>query len=253
MSSDAEKRQLIILTALAEQQKGGHYLKGADGAIPGDSGSGLFRELPVHENLDIADLGVHATKNSWGTCRGRYKKVGGKRFAKGEPDRDVLLPEYLKELEDGILPSFFWKSFNGTGLYPRRDSGYLYLGEDCRGKRHFDCEGYIAWVLVKALNKDKGTWRKGVGWYQSGGDGRLTVYKAVGNKYVNSATGETITQSEIRDGDILINKPKPGGGEHIAFALQKGNGVLEASGKDRGVLFSSYHPEWTELARIKSL
>ena len=31
------------------------------------------------------------------------------------------------------------------------------------------------------------------------------------------------------------------------------SGVLEASGKDRGVQHSSYHSNWTQLARLKSL
>ena len=114
------------------------------------------------------------------------KSQGGKQFAKGQYDRDTLLPAYLDELKTCGLPSSQWKSFNHTGLFPRRSAGYLYLGEDCRGHRHFDCEGFVAWVLVKAAGKDAGTWRKGVGWYQSGGGGRLQVYQASGQKYVSN-------------------------------------------------------------------
>lgn len=256
MASDNEKRQLIILTALGEHQRGGHYLKGADGAIPDDPGSGLIRTLSIDENTEISDLAIHATKNGWGTCRGRYKKVGGLKFAKGDGptgDRDFHLPKYLDDLKSTFLPSWFWPSFRNTGLFPRNDHGYLYLGEDCRGKRHFDCEGYIAWVLVKALNKDKGTWRKGVKWYQDGGDGRLDIYQYTGGGVYTHDDGRTIAKSQIRGGDILIRKPNSHGGEHIAFACESGNGVLEASGRDRGVLFSAFHHDWTQLARIKSL
>jgi hypothetical protein len=256
MATDDEKRQTIILTALAEQQKGGHYLKGADGAIPDSPGSGLFRSLTIDENTEIASLAIHATKNNYGTCRGRYKRVGGLRFQKGDGpagDRDFHLPKYLDDLNDTFLPSWIWPSYRGTGLFPRNDSGYLYLGEDCRGVRHFDCEGFIAWVLVKALGKDKGTWRKGVKWYQDGGEGRLDVYKYTGGGVYTHKDGATIGTSQIRGGDILIRKPNSYGGEHIAFALENGDGVLEASGRDRGVLLSTYHPDWTDLARIKSL
>jgi hypothetical protein len=255
MASESDKRFMIIATALGEVQIGSHYLQGSDGAIPGESGSGLFRRLDLHEDLTIDHLGVHAAKNDWGVCHGRYEKVyRGKKFAKGEDDRDRLLPEYLDELKASYLPSKFWKDFNKTGLYPRRDSGYIFLGEDCRNKRHFDCEGFIAWVLVRALKKDPGTWRQGVTWYQNGGGGRLNVYQHTGGgDYYNEETDATISTSEILDGDILIRKPNKWGGEHIAFALAKGRGVFEASGANRGVIKSAYHPDWTQLARIKTV
>lgn len=253
MASESEKRFLIILTALNEVLLGSHYLKGADGAIPNQPGSGLFRELSLQEDLTIENLGVHAGKNNFGTCRGRWQSIwNGKKFRKGQHDHDVLLPEYLEGLKNSYLSPQYWTDFNNTGLYPRRDRDILFLGEDCRGKNHFDCEGFIAWVLVKALNKDKGTWRKGVDWYQNGGDRRLDVYQAKGSKY-QKADGKIITQSQILDGDILIRKPNKSGGEHIAFACVKGNAVLEASGRNVGVVSSKYHADWTQLARIKSI
>lgn len=165
----------------------------------------------------------------------------------------MLLPEYLEFLKASYTAPEYWKPFQSTILYPRRDAGYIFLGEDCRGKRHFDCEGLVAWVLVKALNKDKGTWRKGVKWYQDGGSGKLDVYQHVGGGKYEHENGDTITQSQIRDGDILIRKPNQWGGEHIAFACANGSGVLEASGKNVGVVFSKYHANWTQLARLKSL
>lgn len=255
MASNSDKRFLIVATALNEVQFGSHYLKGSDGGIPDKAGSGLDRKLDLLENLTIENLGIHAAKGSWGVCRGRFAKrkaSGGKQFVKGQDDRDRLLPAYLDQLKASYLPSTYWKDFEHTGLYPRRDAGYIFLGEDCRGKKHFDCEGFIAWVLVKALNKDKGTWRKGVGWYQDGGGGRLEVYQYVGGGKYESAE-KTITQSQILDGDILIRKPNQWGGEHIAFACAQGNAVLEASGANVGVIHSAYHSNWTQLVRLKTL
>ena len=179
------------------------------------------------------------------------KTQGGKQFTKGQYDRDTQLPAYLDDLKASWLPSLLWKSFNRTGLYPRRSSNYRFLGEDCRNRRHFDCEGFIAWVLVKAAGKDAGIWRKGLTWYQNGGDKRLDIYQASGADYVHK-DGRKITTNDILDGDILIRKPNSDGGEHIAFACARGAGVLEASGKDRGVLRSTYQPNWTQLARIIS-
>lgn len=253
MATDAEKRATMIVTAMTEVSNGSHYLTGGDGAIPGRDGTGLIRNIELLEDLTIENLGVHAAKNGFGVCRGRFEKVSGKKFVKGNSDRDTLLPRYLEELKASWVPQYFWWDFENTGLYPRRSSGYIYLGEDCRGKKHFDCEGFVAWVLVKALGKDKGTWRKGVGWYQNGGDGRLKIYQYTGGGKYTNVDGDTISQSEILDGDILIRKPNSQGGEHIAIARAKGSGVLEASGKNRGVIASVYQANWTHLARLKTL
>ena len=253
MATEEEKRIWLILFAWKEVLFGSHYLKGAKGAIPDLNNSGLSGSLEIVEDLDINSktFGVHAAKNGYGTCPGRWEKVtGGKQFVKGQKDRDELLPQYLEKLKTAFLPDQ-WESFNNTGLYPRRAYDYIYLGEDCRNKRHFDCESFIAWVLIKGLGKDKGTWAKGVDWYQSGGNGRLDVYQAEGANYVGD--GKTINKADILDGDILIRKPSSTGGEHIAFACAGGNGVLEASGRNRGVVFSPYKANWTQLARIKKL
>ena len=257
MADDASKRSLIVSFAMAEVTANSHYMKGGDGSKPGGS-AGLSRTTTLIEDLNIPNLGIHAARNSFGTCRGRWKELApfGRQFAKGNVDRDVLLPAYLDELKaDGQL-STQWKSFDNSGLFPRLSAGYLYLGEDCRNKRHFDCEGLVAWAIVKALGKDPYVWRKGVDWYKAGGprkDGtkRLTVYKAVGDQYING--GFTLNKADILDGDVLIRKPNDVGDEHIALACAGGSGVLEASGKDRGVIRSSYIANWSHLARIKDL
>lgn len=271
MASDSEKRQSIVLKAMTEVSRGGHYLSGSDGSIPDDAGSGLVRSTTISNDLNIATVCVFGASNGFGTCRGRYVNAGGKRFSKGDGgDRDIHLPAYLEELDATYLPSWFWPSFRGTGLFPRLSSKYIYLGEDCRGKRHFDCEGFIAWVLVHAIGKDKGTWRQGVDWYQNGGSHlsakpndmttdefekgkRIDIFKYVGGGLYKHGDGRTINQGGILGGDILIRKPNPEGGEHIAFATDKAGSVLEASGKDRGVISSSYKTNWTQLGRIKKL
>ncbi len=260
MATDEDKRAMMILCAMQEVNDGSHYMKGSSGSIPSVKNSGLFRDAELLENLDIKtkDFGVFAAKNSFGTCPGRWEKViGGKQFKSGEDDRDRLLPQYLDKLKT-VSDSWQWNSFEQTGLYPRRADNYIYLGEDCWNKRHFDCEGFIAWVLIKALSKDQGTWKKGVEWFQNPGNTRLKVYQAQGASYFSAEHG-TLTQNDILDGDILIRKPtgkdKHGNdtGEHIAFACAKGTGVLEASGKSRGVIRSTYTANWTQLARIKKL
>lgn len=238
---------------MTEANTSAHYLKGADGGAPGGPG-GLFRTPRCIEEPTIGEnFGIHACEQGHGSCSGRWslvKSQGGRQFNKGDDDRDRLLPKYLDELRAAGFPSSTCKSFEGTGLYPRFSQGYLFLGEDCRGKRHFDCEGFVAWVLVKSIGKDPVTWGKGVTWYQAGGGGRLKIFKAVGAQYVADSDGEVITRNEILDGDILIRQPDNWGGEHIAFACAKRAAVLEASGTDRRIQRSSYQSNWTELARF---
>lgn len=76
MASNDEKRFLIILTALSQMQVGSHYLTGADGAIPGVTGSGLARELTMPEDLTIEHLSIHGARNNFGTVA-----ADGKRFS----------------------------------------------------------------------------------------------------------------------------------------------------------------------------
>ncbi len=134
----------MISFAMAEVIAHSHYMKGGEGSVPGGA-AGLRRTTTLVEDLVIPSLGIHAARNKYGTCRGRWKELEptGKQFAKGNVDRDEWLPAYLDELKAGGQPSTLWKSFNNTGLFPRLSEGYLYLGEDCRNKRHFDCEGLI--------------------------------------------------------------------------------------------------------------
>ena len=256
MSNDALKRMLIVTTAMTEVNLSSHYLKGADGGVPGGP-SGLVRTPRLIENLTIGEnFGVHGCEQGYFPCRGRWSLItaqGGRQFKKPSHDRDVLLPQYLDALKAAGFPSSSCKSFENTGLFPRFSGDYLFLGEDCRNKRHFDCEGFIAWVLVKAVGKDAGVWRQGVAWYQKGGGGRLKIFKAQGARYVAESDGEVINRNDILDGDIVIRKPNKWGGEHIAFACARGTAVLEASGKDRGVQRSTYQSNWTELARFIKL
>jgi hypothetical protein len=233
-----ELRNLIVSTA--SSAIGSHYLNGSDGAIPGTS-NGMGRELLLKEDSTWSGIAVHAAKNNYGVCRGRFEKVGGKAFKKTDPDFKAL-EKYAEDLSSSILPSLFWGDFNNTGLYPRRDvNDGIYLGEDCRWTRHFDCESFVAWVIVTALKKDQGTWRKSIEWYNGGGGDRLEVF--------SKEKGTFPDQSQFLDGDILI-KLKPGE-RHIGFTSAKGKQVIHASGRSIGVVSSTYMDTWTALARIK--
>ena len=98
---------------------------------------------------------MHAAMYGNSVCVGRYEAVGGKRFDAKMPDFDALKFAYMEELK--YLPPGQGKQFAGSGLYPRRgrrmEGDTIYLGEDCRGKRHFDCIFFVNWVLTTVLQR----------------------------------------------------------------------------------------------------
>ena len=155
-------RSLIVATAAHEAALGAHYINGADGGIPGmnaagEAGGGLSasRKIVLLENHTWEDLAVHAAMYGNSVCRGRYEAVGGKKFLVNMPDYDALKFAYMEELK--MLALGHGKAFAGTGLYPRRgrsmNGDTIYLGEDCRGKRHFDCISFVNWVLTSVLKR----------------------------------------------------------------------------------------------------
>lgn len=234
--SALEKRYLIYATALEQANKGGHYLKGTDGDLPGfNDGLNVKRDLKIKEDKTEKGLSVHAAANGYGVCRGRYVSVYGEVFKPG----DSGLEAYIESLSACNLPPSEWEDFQYTWLFPRRDKNTaVYLGEDCRYKRHFDCESFIAWVICHALKQPASRWKKGVTSYNNGLNGKLEIFSPVPD------------QSEFLNGDILIKlKPKE---EHIGFVKERGINVVHASQPQTGVIVSHYNPStWTAMARIK--
>ncbi|MER2557758.1 MAG: hypothetical protein ABTQ93_09815 [Candidatus Competibacter denitrificans] len=158
----AHIRALIVATAAQEAALGAHYINGADGGIPGknaagEAGGGLSasRKIFLLEDHTWENLAVHAAMYGKSVCKGRYEAVGGKKFITNQPDLDALKYAYMMELK--LLPPGNGKAFAGTGLYPRRGRSKpgdtIYLGEDCRNKRHFDCISFVNWVLTTVLKR----------------------------------------------------------------------------------------------------
>lgn len=226
--------RLQIVTT-ARELVGSHYVNATDGAIPG--GSGLKRHLGWREDTRLDHLAIHAgVKANGHVCVGRYARVGGFRFLPGSEEEAELIA-YQKEISKKAFSTDDIPDFHETALFPRRDGpgSTIYLGEDCRGVRHFDCISFIAWVLRSVLGRGIS---HEVPYYESGGSGgkQFTVYKA----------GSFPTT--FLNGDILTKKTADG--QHIGF-LTSVRTVIHASNEANGVLESPYGDGgWTGLARL---
>jgi cell wall-associated NlpC family hydrolase len=199
---------------------GSHYLWGSAGATPNAhdgawyrTGSvGMERPLsfdPAHPSIFAATCDV----DDHFVCAGAYKKMfgGGYGYA-----TDKELTDYLDKISK--LPSGDWPPYAG-GLTPRvvqgknvdPDKNRIVWGEDCRNVRHFDCIGFVNFVLSLTT---KERWSFSIPQY------------AAGN--ITPATAVAITDPPA-DGDIIVINPS-----HIGFLCADGK-VLQAQDHANGV------------------
>jgi hypothetical protein len=228
------KRFHIASLAMAQAVAGGHYLKGARGGIPGGP-SVLGRSVSLKQEPSWSKLRVHTGMNSLQTCYGRWAALSGYLFKPGSSE--------LKELKDYVgiwekKPMSSWPHFDKPGLFPRRLGGSdssIALGEDCRNKRHFDCIGFIYWVLHEVV--PTGKWMNfGINSYSKSG----TYWSHLG----------MVSAADVKHGDI-VTRPA-GSPAHIGF-VSLGNKVVHASIESKGVIVETYTPgDWGGgVARIK--
>ncbi len=241
------------ITAVARLYDGSHYLWGADGSQPGHM-DGIKRPLQLvnwdETSLDPASPSVFAAKcDTQGhyVCAGRYRKIPGGRQARSS---DWDLANYLARLKE-LHPSLWEPYF--THFTPRvirgsnvDDKGKIVWGEDCSGRRHFDCISFINFVLTKTtvLSKDKSgnelAWSHDIGqWYD--------------------LTTRLKLEDPVMPSDILfrghpVNESDPKSKmhwDHIAFLDENGN-VIQAEEAVMGVHWDeSYVPSrWTARGRL---
>lgn len=230
MSKDAIRKH-ILWTAMEEVKNGSHYLTGCDGGIPqpdGGSCGGLdgrsIRLVNVQEKDAVAIFAARFGSGPY--CQGRYDAVPGGRKIDVPKTKDLC--SHLQT----YCPEGSW----GKGLTPRSlNYETVILGENCSGKRHFDCIWFVNWVLTTALKKPKiqlgfEQWIKG--------NGVCTLLEESDKK----AGG-------IKDGDIFINmnsKPK-----HIGFLTADGR-TVHASSPANGVVVGAWKlSDYTHIVRLK--
>lgn len=216
---------------MEEVKNGSHYLTGCDGGMPqpdGASCGGLdgrsIRLVNVQEKDAVAIFAARFGNGAY--CQGRYEGVPGGRQIDVPKTKDLC--SHLQT----YCPEGSW----GKGLTPRSlNYNTVILGENCAGKRHFDCIWFVNWVLTKALKKSKV--HLGFDHWTSGkGPGTLLE--------------EDPTKSHaIKDADIFVNiNSSP---RHIGFLMADGR-TVHASSSARGVVVGKWKlSDYTHIVRLK--
>ncbi len=158
-------RQQII--AIAKTFVGSHYLWGSGGDMPEYDNGVYYASSTVcmaPSSTDISFPNVFAAQlnrsqeHRYGVyvCAGRCKRLGDRTAAIVDPSyvnyMDSLreTPEPLWDPHEGMSPRI------ARGGNIGANDGRPVWGEDCRNKRHFDCDSFVNYVLSHTTNKSWG-------------------------------------------------------------------------------------------------
>jgi hypothetical protein len=233
------RRAMVVATAAQQAALGAHYINGSDGGIPGmnaagEAGGGLSasRKIYLLEDYSWEKLAVHAAIYGGRMCQGRYSAVGGRKFMPGTAELKKLKDEYVPGIA-GKAPATV-KAFPGSMLFPRRGRSQpgdtIYLGEDCRSKRHFDCISFVNWVLTTVV-------------------GRLVWYSEKDYFAGTKMSGQILDakHTPLKNGDIGVRIV--GKQEHIGFLTSSGQ-MIHARNPERGVQVSGFEMEKDSFTKI---
>ena len=225
------------IAAEAVKHLNAHYIRGGGGATPGKKDGVWYRPGQIEwakAELDKPGAATYRAASCVITelhvCSGRYNALpGGRPFAATDSDLLRYLTE-ARELRCIGVQERSWPSW--PGFTPRRanwktPSGITtqcVWGEDCTGIRHFDCIGFVAFVLEKAVGR------------------KLAVHREISDYF---------TATKARDkanpwpGDIATID-----GHHIGIIFDK-DWVVSATDGARCVLKEKYDPnKWTRVGRF---
>jgi hypothetical protein len=259
MTPDLDSKVIAVARSLI----GSHYINGGCGATPGASDGCPFRpggialiadpgrlnpNMVSPANRNLAVFAAEMFIKDYCICAGNYTSFPGGRTA--SPTDDDLV-NYLATLKG--QPTESWENFYEQ-YTPRRAfgpgpggglGGKLVWGQSCKGIRHFDCVGFIAFCWWKAsgnaLQLDISAWRRP--------DSSRTVYNL---RTTTDDQGNDVAPNppaSLMSGDIIVKAD-----HHIAFVDSNG-AIFEAQDTDLGVRstghFSAGSPgEWTHLVRL---
>jgi hypothetical protein len=231
VSDDTRSIRLrIVEAAVAQADAGAHYLVACFGATPGGIDNVRHRRLNLGENPAWDELAVHAAEHTnipgpgAYRCAGRFGRARGQEIS-GDAALERRVREYLEA--NRSLPAERWPSFEGIG-FPRKAwdefhrSNFYVLGEDCRNKAHFDCIGFVNWVLTQ-IKREPVT-------YSS------TQWATEGVAPVTVLEG-TPSERNLEPGDLLIRST--GRIPHMAIVGENSE-LIEAAGIRTGVIKSPF-------------
>lgn len=248
MEKEAVKLYIIARALL---NLGSHYLNGSDGGYPGMKDGYKGRDIKLVERGDYDEVAIHTATWSKKSCTGRCTKAGGDDLG----PKNKAVKDYCEENE-GLAPEL-WQPFQGN-LYPRRYQGKetstIYIGEDCRDVRHFDCISFVNWVLTTALQK---SFSYSIVQYEGkkSGAGVIAPVKTFKAPFTDLQNADILTKIKWKydpnkDG-VEDDKDWAVESQHIGFYMAGGK-VIEASGAKVGVIISDYkQSDWTGMSRIK--
>lgn len=136
--------------SIARSHLGAHYLWGAAGAKPDVGGGMQSRPSSVYmlkkqvQNGDLADSVAYTNFGGISTCAGNPWKDGNHKtppYSRDKSELDLSLEDHNHTFRT------VYKSY-----LAQHKIGHI-LGENCQGKRHFDCVGFVNYCLSIALGK----------------------------------------------------------------------------------------------------
>lgn len=209
---------------LARKQVGAHYLWGGRGEIPGQGTACSLPGRNVRMAPDSFDPQAPAVRTAFhplfrATCAGRWgNKSGGRPFMPRDADLIGYLEQQKFKPPERVQDYF--------GFTPRKVSGGNYTdqalvwGEPCDGKRHFDCVGFLNWIMSNARNS---------AFVWDIIDYRL---KYASQDFALITDNFRPSANALRPGDVACN-----GDEHIGFVLSATE-LVEAMDARNGVVLS---------------
>jgi hypothetical protein len=237
---------------------GSHYLWGAAGARPQENDGAWYRHGSVSLDADAKSNEQPSVFAATCDVAGHYVCSGNFKHFMNHPDQnngfnggyahasDKQLTDYLDTLRK-LGSDSFWYPYQSR-FTPRvmkgqnlgNDDNKIVWGEDCRYVRHFDCIGFVNFVLSLTTGHK---WAYSIQQYQGGMTGATSVP----------------FDDPPEDGDILV---RDGQGEgHIAFLRADGQ-VLQAEDHSSSVHAESTYsakqdkdgkvPNWTKRLRVPS-
>lgn len=247
-----------VLRAEALRLVGSHYLTGATGAIPDGYGGNPARERGVASaplSFDPKKPCIHAAETAFigkSVCAGRYQSFAGGRTV---TDPDVMA-KYLQQEEERYKKSgkveCFYEYYTPRIPWLKGNAGGAVWGEDCRGKRHFDCVGLVNYLLTMVCNLGATFGRIGFSadielHYNATKKVQMDAPPVSGDllfpikTIVPPAPADHPETKEEKAARLKKATPAANLG-HIAVLLGNGQ-VVQAADPGRGVIIGAYHPK----------